>query len=60
MPLIQYVGPYDRFQCPFWQIPDTPARTPIEVSDECAADLLTQPANYAQVRPADVPENLEG
>jgi hypothetical protein len=49
VPVIQYVGPYDRFNCPRWRIPDSPARTPIEVSDEAYADLITQPANYADV-----------
>ena len=56
MPVIQYVGPYDVFNVPRWQIPDTPARTPFAVSDEAYADLMTQPANFADVSTIDEEE----
>lgn len=54
MKWIQYVGPYDRFSNPFHGIPDTAARTPIEVSDDAAAELLAQTENYA---PAKAPKH---
>lgn len=50
MKWIQYVGPYDTFTVGRWQIPETPARTPFEVSDEVAEDLLSQPENYAPAK----------
>lgn len=50
MKWIQYVGPYDTFTCPRWQVPETAARTPFEVADEVAEDLLSQPANFAPAK----------
>lgn len=49
MPLIKYIGPYDRFTVPRWNIGDSLASEPIEVSEEAAADLLTQVALFVPV-----------
>jgi hypothetical protein len=53
MPLIEYVGLYDSFNVPLHNIPDTPARTPFEVSQAVADDLLTQTWNFRPVIAAD-------
>jgi hypothetical protein len=50
---IKYIGPHDAVDVPRWQIGgavrhDLPDYKPVEVSDEAAADLLTQPANWAK------------
>lgn len=53
MPLIKYIGPYDRFTVPRWGIGDSLASEPLEVSEEAAADLLTQVEVFAPVESED-------
>jgi hypothetical protein len=56
MPWIKYVGPVDLVDVPFWQVAAVPRDTPVEVSDEAAADLLTQETVWvAADPPADPP-----
>jgi hypothetical protein len=43
---IKYVGAHDFVDVPRWQIGEAERGQPIEVSDEAAEDLLTQPANW--------------
>jgi hypothetical protein len=55
---IKYVGPHDAVDVPRWQIGAAEREyRPIEVSDEAAEDLLTQPANWAK---ASKPRNVLG
>lgn len=48
MEWIKYVGAIDVVDVPRWQIGGAVRGVPIEVSPEAAADLLTQPANWAK------------
>jgi hypothetical protein len=43
MPWITYVGPIDVIDVPLHQLGNVPRLVPVEVSDDVAADLLTQP-----------------
>jgi hypothetical protein len=46
---IRYVGVHDEVDVPTWQLAGVRRGVPIEVPDAAAADLLTQPASWADV-----------
>lgn len=54
MPLIQYVGPYDHVTVPTHRI-SVAARTPVEVSQQAADELLAQADAW---QPADTPRTV--
>ncbi len=61
MPQVVYCGPFDVVDVPAHRIAGARPGEPIEVSDEAAADLLAQAANWqpakaAAAKPAPVKE----